>query len=378
MRILDEARAVCDSHLPGLLTDLEPIPFGERERAGNPGLRLFRERGGPALLVPKQYSGLGATPLEAMQVVCAIGASSPSLAVATAMHHFSVATIFTLAESLRASGLEWALLEGIADQNLLVSSGFAEGNPGQGILAPTMTGVRVDGGIVVSGAKRPCSMASSMDLLSASAAVTGADGGTEMVLLLVPAAAPGITVHPFWRSNVLAGAESDEVRLTDVFVDDSLAMPTSLGERGDLDDLQTVGFIWFELLITSCYLGMAAALVERVFQKPTVAASRRAEIGARLETAALLLRGIGHSLADKESDNGALARAVLARYGAQDAIVDAATWAIGALGGMAFISSSDVAYLAAACQCVGFHPPSRAATNPALADYLSGDVLRLA
>ncbi|URN13531.1 hypothetical protein LUW77_25075 [Streptomyces radiopugnans] len=121
----------------------------------------------------------------------AIGAAAPSLAVASTMHHFSVATIFTLAESLRSSGVEWALLEGIATQNLLVSSGFAEGNPGQGILSPTVSGVRVDGGIVVNGSKLPCSMSRSMDLLSASIAVPREDGGQETVLMLLLKGDPG-------------------------------------------------------------------------------------------------------------------------------------------------------------------------------------------
>ncbi|MFD0381522.1 hypothetical protein ACFQ2B_00965 [Streptomyces stramineus] len=198
MRTLDEAREVCERYLPGLLAKLAEIPLTELEKPGNPGLELFRASGGPALVIPKSYSGSGATPLEAIQVTRAIGAAAPSLAVASTMHHFSVATIFTLAESLRSSGVEWALLEGIATQNLLVASGFAEGNPGQGILSPTVSGVRKDGGIVVSGSKRPCSISRSMDLLSASVSVPAQDGGSETVLMLVPRRRP---VCPSIRSG---------------------------------------------------------------------------------------------------------------------------------------------------------------------------------
>lgn len=376
MRTLDDARNVCERYLPGLLAKLSDIPLLEREKPGNPGLALFREAGGPALVIPKNYSGSGASPMEAVQVSRAIGAASPSLAVATTMHHFSVATIFTLADSLRSSGVEWALLEGIAAQNLLVSSGFAEGNPGQGILSPTVGGVRSGAGIVVNGSKRPCSMAHSMDLLSASVSVPREDGGTDFVLMLVPAQTPGISTHPFWGSNVLAGAESDEVRLTDVFVDDRLLVPTEVGEAGELDELQTIGFMWFEMLITSCYLGMASALVERAFQSGKLDTVTVASLGVRLETATLLLEGIARQLEAKESDNAALTKAMIARYGAQEAIVDSATRAVEALGGMAFISSPDVAYLAAACQCVNFHPPSRASTHRSLAGTFVGDVLR--
>ncbi|MFI9626382.1 acyl-CoA dehydrogenase family protein [Streptomyces sp. NPDC052042] len=376
MRSLDEARAVCEHHLPGLLSKLAESSLSDLEKPGNRGMELFRTAGGPALVIPKTYAGRGANALEAVQVTRAIGAAAPSLAVATTMHHFSVATIFTLAESLRSSGVEWALLEGIATQNLLVSSGFAEGNPGQGILSPTVSGVRADGGIVVNGAKRPCSMSRSMDLLSASIAVPREDGSRDTVLMLLPAETPGVSVHPFWKSDVLAGAESDEVRLTDVFVDERLLVPTELGEHGEIDELQTIGLMWFEMLITSCYLGMASALVEKAFAGKRIGPAVVADLGIRIETATQLLEGIARQLMADEDDNAALARTLVARYAAQEAIVDSARRAVEALGGMAYIGSTDVAYLAAACHCVNFHPPSRSSTEAALADSFRGDVLR--
>lgn len=377
MRSLENARNVCEHHLPGLLEQLSQIPMAELERPGNRALEMFRRAGGPALLIPERYSGRGARPTDVVGVVQAIASRAPSLAVATAMHHFSVATIFTLAESLRASGLEWALLEGIADQNLLVSSAFAEGTPGQGILTPSMSGHRVPGGVVVNGTKRPCSLAHSMDLLSASASIRDDDGHEDTVLLLIPASTAGITVHPFWSSDVLAGAESDEVRLTDVFVDENLLTPAGTGARGELDELQTVGFMWFELIITSCYLGMASALVERALTRPALSRERAAEIGIRLETAAQLLRGVALLLEQGRTDNDALAQVIVARYGAEDAIIDVAQQAVAALGGMSYLTCPDIAYLLAACQCARFHPPSRLSGYDAVVDNLSGEVFRI-
>ncbi|MFD8102192.1 acyl-CoA dehydrogenase [Nocardia fluminea] len=284
-----------------------------------------------------------------------------------------MATVFTLADSIRSSGLEWALLEGIADQNLLVASAFSEGEPGRGVLSPKVTGKSTEGGILVSGSKRPCSIARSMDLLSASAVITDEDGAHRTVVLLLPANSPGISVHPFWRSNVLAGAESDEVRLNDVFVDEKLILPVTSEADGSLDELQTTGFIWFEMMIASCYLGMATALVSQAIKRPGIGKQRIAEMGIRLETAAMLLDSIAHLILDGETGNAALARATIARYGAEDAIVDVANYAVRALGGMSFISSSDVAYLAAACQCLQFHPPSRIAGDSAVCAGLVGE-----
>ncbi|RDI68141.1 acyl-CoA dehydrogenase family protein [Nocardia pseudobrasiliensis] len=377
MRSLEYADALCESHLPGLLDELSQLPLADLERPGSPALDMFRKHRGPALLIPREYGGMGVGPVEAVHVMRAIGARSPSLAVASAMHHFSVATIFTLADSLRSSGLEWALLEGVADQNLLIASAFAEGNPGQGILTPAVNGRRTEGGIVVSGSKRPCSLARSMDLLSASAAVVGESGEREGVVVLLPAATPGISIHPFWSTDILAGAESDEVRLTDVFVDEKLVMPATVGGQGELDELQTVGFIWFEMIIASCYLGMASALVDRALAKPTLSRERAAEMGIRLETATALLEGIGRLLVETDTDNAAFAKVTIARYGAEDAIIDAANQAVAALGGISFISSPETAYFASACQCLRFHPPSRTTSHEAIAASLSGDVFRI-
>ncbi|MFG2309377.1 acyl-CoA dehydrogenase family protein [Streptomyces sp. NPDC048566] len=378
MRSLDAAREICESALPGLLKNLDAIPLADLEKPESPGLAHFRAAKGPGLVIPKEYQGIGADPLQAVAVVRAIGAVSPSLAVATTMHHFSVATLFTLADSIKSSGMEWALLEGIAEQNLLVASGFAEGRPAQGILAPTMRAQQAEGGFVINGSKKPCSLSESMDLLTASVALPTPDGRSEMAVLLVPRRTEGITSHPFWQSWALAGAESNEVRLTDVFVDEQLIMRTELGEAGELDELQTVGFIWFELLISAAYVGMVSALVERLYRSGRGGASDRAHLIAKLETANLLLEGAARMVMDQERGNDALAKTLVARYAVQDALGETVNRAVELLGGMAFITSSDVAYLAAVSHGLTFHPPSRASFQAPFLEHVAGKPLRLA
>src|SRR3954447_3871070 len=151
MKLLDNERAALRTYLPGLDEFLCGEPLTDLESAQSKGIAAFRDHRGPALLVPAEHSGSGASALDAVRVQLAIGSRSPSLAVATTMHHFSVASLVEMAES----GLESILLEGIARERLLVASGFAEGNPGQGILSPTMSGKRVGKAVVLSGTKRP-------------------------------------------------------------------------------------------------------------------------------------------------------------------------------------------------------------------------------
>ncbi|NJQ07472.1 acyl-CoA dehydrogenase family protein [Streptomyces lonarensis] len=378
MRSLESARETCESLLPGLLGRLADVPLEELEAPRSAAFDDFRAAGGPALLIPASYGGKGADPLQALAVVRALASRAPSLAIATTMHHFSVATLFTLADSIQSSGMEWALLEGIAEQRLLVASGFAEGRPGRGILSPTMTATEADGGYVINGAKKPCSLAHSMDLLTASVALPAADGGEpSMAVLLVPRETEGISVHPFWGSRTLAGAESDEVRLTDVFVDEKLLMRTEPSVAGRLDDLQTVGLIWFELLISACYLGIVSGLVERVVDGGRGSAADRAGVLTRLETGALLLEGTARMIADGDTGNADLARTLVARYGVQDALRDALGRAVELLGGSAFMSSSDVGYLAGAAHGLSFHPPSRASFTDPYLDHAAGRPLRL-
>ena len=126
-------------------------------------------------MIPRGHHGLGASAVQAARVTRALGACSPSLAIATTMHQFSVASLVAMAEA--GSGFEWVLIEGVALDRRLMASGFAEGRPGQSVLAPTMTAVAgPDGGWLVSGAKRPCSLSRSMDLLTASVAVPDGSG----------------------------------------------------------------------------------------------------------------------------------------------------------------------------------------------------------
>jgi alkylation response protein AidB-like acyl-CoA dehydrogenase len=235
-----------------------------------------------------------------------------------------------------------------------------------------MSAVAVEGGYLVNGSKKPCSLARSMDLLTAAVNAPDRDDKPHLAFILVPATQEGVSTHPFWSSNVLAGAESDEVRLTDVKVEEQLIMRVESTDNGELDRLQTVGLLWFELLISASYLGVASALVERALEKRRAPVSDRAAMGARLESAALLLELVARRIIEGDASTTALADTLIARYAVQDALVAACAKAVETLGGMAFIGGDDIAYLAAAHQCLAFHPPSRSSIEASLLDHIDG------
>jgi alkylation response protein AidB-like acyl-CoA dehydrogenase len=175
VNFLRHERDCLERYLPGLDKQLAEVPLLDLERPNNAGLSMFRQAGGPALLIPATYGGLGASLADAVRIQRAICSRSPSLAVATTMHHFSVASLVEL--TAMSNGFEWAMLQAIAENRWLLSSGFAEGRSGQHILAPTMKAMMVDGGLRVSGVKKPCSLTWSMDLMSASTTVANQGSG---------------------------------------------------------------------------------------------------------------------------------------------------------------------------------------------------------
>ena len=374
MTLLQAERDTLDSYLPGLDKYLQDTPLLELESPGAGALETFRDLGGPALIVPAEYGGKGASLLDAVRIQRAVGSRSPSLAVATTMHHFSVASLVELTAA--GNGFEWAMLTAIAENSWLLSSGFAEGTPGQHILAPTMRGVPADGGIRVSGVKKPCSLTWSMNLMSASVTVDAAsDGPARTAVVLIPAETEGIERAPFWQSSALAAAESDQVTLNEVFVPEALVFYPQ--DSDSMDPIQARGFVWFELLVSASYLGAATNLAERVIERGQGSEVDRAGLAIELECAAAALEQVASTAAETHDNDALLARALYVRYAAERAIERAVMSASALAGGMAFIESPEIAYLLAATRALAFHPPSREAAAGPIVRHLSGQPLML-
>ncbi|KJS63679.1 acyl-CoA dehydrogenase family protein [Streptomyces rubellomurinus] len=376
MQFLQRERAALETHLPGLDAALAAHPLERLESTPSPAIGAFRAAGGPGLLVPRALGGKGVSALEAVRVQRAVGARCPSLAVATTMHHFSVAG---LVRSASPGAPEEQVLASIAADGLLLASAFAEGRAGQNILKPHITARRRGERVVLNGSKMPCSLSRSMDLLTASVLLADEDGVERLAVALVPAATPGIEVRPFWRNTVLAGAESEEVVLTEVEVDQEMVLVTEVTADAVPDDLNTAGFLWFELLLTAGYLGVASALVERALTKPGGPPQDPTGPLAEVEAAMLAVESVARAMADRLQpwDDGLLVAALMARYAAEDAIARTSRSCLAALGGMAFVGSTEGSYLASAAGALGFHPPARARMAGPLREYLDGRPLRI-
>jgi alkylation response protein AidB-like acyl-CoA dehydrogenase len=373
MGFLRQERAALERLLPGLDDALAAIPLLEMERRGNPAIAVFRRLNGPGLLIPEALGGRGAVPLDAARAQRAIGARAPSLAIATTMHHFTTATMMEISPPGNP-GPEGELLASIAGNRLYVASGFAEGRTGVSIQSSALRMERGPGGIILNGSKRPCSLSQSMDFFTASTpALEGMDAALAVVV--VPADTPGLERRPFWQSPILAGAESDEVVLRDVVAAEEDFFP--LGGPGRSNPMQDRGFLWFQLLITASYIGIASGLAERVLTSRGGTAAGRVAMATELEGPMAALEGIARAMGAGERGNDELARMILVRYAAQAALDRATTLAFELLGGMAFIESPEIAYLLAAARPLVFHPPPRLTSSERLDAYLGGSRLVL-
>ncbi|MEU6084917.1 acyl-CoA dehydrogenase family protein [Streptomyces sp. NPDC047108] len=362
-----EERATFERLFPGLEQRLRDTPTAVLESEDSPGLRLFREHGGPALLVPKPYGGLDATLAESLQVQRVLGARSPSLALAANMHHCTVIAMPPCPATEQ-------LLTEVAGRSLYLASGFGEGRPSASVLKPMMRGERHGVGWRLNGSKRPCSLSKSMDYLTASVMLTmpGSDR-TEMALAVVPADAPGIEVRPLGDTGVLPGSETHEVVLTDVDVPD--AYISSFGDPQALNTALATAFHVFELMVSASYTGVAGGLVEEVLRQRRGSAAERVELAGSLEATMASLEAVARTALGTAGDPAGVARALHVRYAAQRTVERVAAHATELLGGTAYmISGFSTTYFTAA-RALALHPPARSVMAEPLDRFLLGEPL---
>jgi alkylation response protein AidB-like acyl-CoA dehydrogenase len=375
---LSKERTTLEKSFPGLDEALLEIPLMEMEiqshsgNQGNQAIKLFRKFGGSGLLIPVKYGGMGVSPLQAIQIQRALGSRSPSLAVATTMHHYTVAII----QEMISDESGFALLEHVADQNLYFSSGFAEGRTGSNIFESRMQVKPASGGLIISGSKKPCTLSISMDFMTASVLLPKREGKPdEAALVVIPANSPGIERHSFWGTLALTGTESHEVRLNEVYVHKDYIY--NMGDPSQLGQVVSQAFIWFELLVSAAYLGIASSLIERTLVNKKGVSSERVALATEVEGGMSALQGLACSMMNGEKGDSVVAQALFVRFLVQNIIERITTRAAEILGGMAFITSPEVAYLLASARALAFHPPSRLSVVSGLDNYLFGEPLQI-
>jgi hypothetical protein len=144
------------------------------------------------------------------------------------------------------------------------------------------------------------------------------------------------------------------------------------GAPNSLDRIQSRGLIWFQLLISATYLGVASALVEHVVKSGRTPHHDLAQLGIELEGAMAALGGMALVVESGDFSSAALAQALFGRYAVQQAIDRSSSLAFELAGGRDFARSGEASYLVAAARGLNFHPPSRPTMTDRLGAYLDG------
>ncbi|WP_084377864.1 acyl-CoA dehydrogenase family protein [Pseudomonas mucidolens] len=370
---LKEERNIAFELMPTLTNFLEATPLLDLERGDSKVLAdLFRRDGQPGLTISKELGGRGVRAVNMAQLHTWIGAHCPSLAVMMTMHHHTVAGM--MAGSRFFPDIQ-DLLSLVAHDKLLVASGFSEGRPNAHILESKMTVEKTLDGYIVNGSKKPCTMTHNFDLITFGVNHVDPEGQTHIGIGVGFAGDSSIERKKFWSVPHLQAADSHEVRFNNLVVPESM-MCFSTAVDDQLDDAQHgtgnhLFAIWFQLLASASYLGMASALASRALSCNKGSQDDRAMLLIDLQGATMALRGLAGSIDEKRFLRSDLARAQATRFSVQEAVHRISTRAFEILGGMAFMSSEDVAYLLVVTRLFAFHPTSRLASTPFLCEQLS-------
>jgi alkylation response protein AidB-like acyl-CoA dehydrogenase len=370
---MKHARSVTEARLPGLIAALEARGRMALEKADSSELcELFRSYKAAGLIIPETYGGLGASPRETVEILRAVGALCPSLAVMMTMHHHTIATIVQLGGLIPAAD---ELLYGICQDQLLIASAFAEGKVGAEIFNTSVKVSPVEGGYLLRGAKKPCTMSHNMDVIVVGVARENDDGSITQGFAVVFNDGNGVSRERFWNTPVLQAADSNALVFEDVFVPAErmlLAEPVDdEAVAASAQETSLSGLCWFQLMVGGTYLGVASALVELLLKKRHTEDAPLAHLAIELEGAHQALVGAARDLEEQRAaDEASYSKALCTRFMVQGTIERSTNLAVELLGGMAFIASDEVAYLLAASRAICFHPISRTAATPLLAAYL--------
>src|SRR6478609_7722580 len=200
-------------HLPELADKLDKLGLMVAEDPETNVVALWKQHDGPRLTAPKGLGGIGATCVETLELQRGVGYLSPSLAAATTMHYLSVAGLADFANSADEETI--GLIKSLIENRTVFASGFSEGTISGSVFRPTMAATPAVGGYTVTGRKKPCSLAESMDCVMASVLL---DDTKQRAIMLIWNGSPGLSVTPLWTSSPLSDAQTNEVIFQDVFV----------------------------------------------------------------------------------------------------------------------------------------------------------------
>lgn len=177
-------------------------------------VEALRAAGLHLLPVPVAYGGAGASLLDVVRVIEAIGSGDASTALGLAMHMHVIGSLTE--QNFWRDGSFEALCREVVARGALVNSVASEpelGSPSRGGM-PKTSARDVDGGYLLNGRKSWVTFAPVLGYF-----LTTAEHGGRVSVFAVKGGAPGLTLIDNWRTALsLRASGSCDVELRDVFV----------------------------------------------------------------------------------------------------------------------------------------------------------------
>ncbi|TDZ78349.1 putative acyl-CoA dehydrogenase YdbM [Mycobacteroides salmoniphilum] len=360
--------AAVHRHLPELADKLESLGLITAEDPGTNVIEIWKKHDGPRLTAPKDLGGLGATCVETLELQRGIGYLSPSLAAATTMHYLSVAGLADFATTTDEATV--GLIKSLIENRTVFASGFSEGTIAGSVFRPTMEAAPADGGYTVTGQKKPCSLADSMDCIMASVLLN--DTG-QRAITLIWNGSPGLSVAPLWTSSPLSAAQTHAVIFEDVFVPNELMMVSDVEDPDGRNEKS--GYVLFGLIITAGYVGAATRLALKLADRSDFTEADFVELFSPIEGIWRALRMVAERYDAGDRSDALFADLLWIRLGLRDQLQPSVARIVSRVGGVAFATDPEIAYLASCISAYSFHPPTVRESGAFLLDHeLRGEI----
>ncbi len=220
----------------------------------------IRARGLPALVVPEEYGGWGASLLETVMVMEALAMGDGSTALSLTMH------MQTLGGALESGAWPQPILEefcwAAVQRGALINAIATEpelGSPSRGGRPKTTARpvVGADGqptAWILNGRKNFASMSPTLDYMVIMAALEDGSGGVGH---FVVTPGPGVEIVETWDALGMRATGSHDVCLSDVRVPHEHFIPPQRK-----DGMAPKFNAWFPLTVSAVYVGVAAAALQ--------------------------------------------------------------------------------------------------------------------
>ena len=229
-------------------------------------VEAMKASGYTALLVPEEFGGGGASPLELAVAQERLAYGDLPMAIAVNMHQIAVSLIVDIwrlnqqGQAFKLDAIE-PMLKAVANDKIIFagpvsdpkmnsSVGFA------GVNDTTRQAKKTDGGYIINGKSGFGTMSACADYVLTTARYDDPDKGPQCLLCFLPSNTKGVEIQDNWDTLSIRSSQSNDVVWNNVFVSEEAAVSRPVQTW---DALANITASWWVASGPACYIGLAQA-----------------------------------------------------------------------------------------------------------------------